>query len=172
MLIKAKTFTPNTFRNSHKQQHNLPYVTRDAHKARGNPTEDGMTREVRYMLFSNEELYKALTAALRAHNFELPMGFLRDLTIGTTGEPKIALTYVSDKGGDMTYRFENQEVLNALIAYCHHYHIPLPVKGAKTLEIKDGAIGLLSTLNFAADKLIPSDGRPSVGDDDSDSLKG
>ena len=115
-----------------------------------------MTKEVRYMLFSNEELYQALTLHLRSRNFELPKGFLKSIQIGETGMPVIALTYVCDKGGDLAFRFDNQEVLGALIGYCRHFHIPLPSKGAKTLEIKDGSIGLLSTMNFKTQTTSPS----------------
>lgn len=118
-----------------------------------------MTKEVRYMLFSNEELYQALTLHLRSRNFELPKGFLKSIQIGEAGMPAIALTYVCDKGGELAFRFDNQEVLAALIGYCHNYRIPLPSRGAKTLEIKDGSIGLLSTMNFKTQTNSPSGSR-------------
>ena len=118
-----------------------------------------MTKEVRYMLFSNEELYQALTLLLRARNFEMPKGFLKSIQIGEASVPVIALTYVCDKGGELAFRFDNHEVLGALIGYCHHFRIPLPSKGAKTLEIKDGSIGLLSTMNFKTKTSAPSGSR-------------
>jgi hypothetical protein len=118
-----------------------------------------MAKEVRYMLFSNEELYQALTLCLRSRSFELPKGFLKTIQIGETGTPAVALTYVCDKGGEIAFRFDNQEVLGALINYCHYFKIPLPSQGAKTLEIKDGSIGLLSTMNFKTRKSSPTGSR-------------
>lgn len=130
-----------------------------------------MPKEVRYLLFSNEELYQALTADVRARSQPLPKGFLKNIHIGTQDKPDIALVYVSDKGVESTIRFEDQEVLRALIVYCGYRRIPLSAKSIKTLEVKEGIVGLLCTLNFNTDKIAASGGKLSYQDEQSDRMK-
>jgi hypothetical protein len=130
-----------------------------------------MPKEVRYLLFSNEELYQALTADLRARAQPLPRGFLKNIHIGTPDKPDIALIFISDKGIESTYRFDDQDVLRALIVYCGYRRIPLSAKSIKTLEIRDGVVGLLCSLNFNNDKIAASGGKLSYQDEHSDRMK-
>jgi hypothetical protein len=129
-----------------------------------------MTKEIRYLLFSNEELYQALTASLRARDKPLPKGFLKSIRVGTTDKPQIALRYVSDNGAESTIAFEDQDVLSALIVYCRQNHIPLAAKATKALEIRGGAVGLFCTLNFKATKITTTDNKVSYGDEHSDAM--
>lgn len=104
-------------------------------------------KELRYLLFSNEELYHALLTWLRMRNSELSLGFLKRLTINNMGKPDITINYVNNKGVELVHRFDDQDVVSALILYCRENHIPLSARAAKSLEIHDGAIGLLCKLS-------------------------
>lgn len=108
-----------------------------------------MPKEVRYLLFSNEELYQALVADLREHAQSLPQGNLKNIHVGASDKPSIALVHVTEQGVESTIRFENHEVLRAMIAHCGARKIPLSAKAAKTLEFKDGTVGMLCTLNVS-----------------------
>jgi len=130
-----------------------------------------MPKEVRYLLFSNEELYQALVNDLRARQFPLPRGFLKSIALGKGEAIDVTLVYLTDKGSEMPIRFENQEVLRALIVYCGQRSIPMSAKAVKTLEIKDGMVGLLCTLNFERSQIAASNGKVSYEDRHSDSLK-
>lgn len=130
-----------------------------------------MPKEVRYLLFSNEELYQALTADLRARAHPLPKGYLKNLHVGPADNPDIALTFINDKNIESTIRFADQEVLRALIVYCGYRRIPLSAKSIKTLEIRDGVVGLLCTLNFNNDKIATTGGTVSYQDEQTDSLR-
>lgn len=104
-------------------------------------------KELRYLLFSNEELYLALLSWLRVRNAELSLAFLKRLTINNLGKPDITIDYVNNKGVELAHRFDDQDVVSALILYCRENHIPLSARAAKSLEIHDGAIGLLCKLS-------------------------
>ena len=104
-------------------------------------------KELRYLLFSNEELSLALLSWLRVRNSELSQGFLKRLTINNIGKPDITITYISNKGAEMLHRFDDQDVVSALILYCRENHIPLSARAAKSLEVHDGTIGLLCKLS-------------------------
>lgn len=130
-----------------------------------------MPKEVRYLLFSNEELYQALVADQRARAQPLPKGYLKQIHIGPADNPDIALTFVSDKGIESTIRFTESDVLRALIVYCGYRRIPLSAKSIKTLEIKDGIVGLLCTLNFNTNKIATTGSTVSYQDEQTDSLR-
>jgi hypothetical protein len=130
-----------------------------------------MPKEVRYLLFSNEELYQALVNDLRARSYPLPRGFLKNIVLGKGDAIDVTLIYVTDKGAEMPIVFENQEVLRSLIVYCGHRNIPLSAKAVKTIEIKDGMIGLLCALNFNRDQITASGDKLKYQDQHSDSLK-
>jgi hypothetical protein len=130
-----------------------------------------MPKEVRYLLFSNEELYQALTNDLRARSQPLPRGYLKNLRVGSPEHPDVLLTYVNDKNVESTIRFEEPEILRALIVYCGYRHIPLSAKSIKTVEVKDGVVGLLCKLNFNNDKVTAIGGTVSYGDEHSDRMK-
>jgi hypothetical protein len=130
-----------------------------------------MPKEVRYLLFSNEELYQALTADLRARAHPLPKGYLKHIHVGPADNPDIALTFINDKNIESTIRFADQDVLRALIVYCGYRRIPLSAKSIKKLEIKDGVVGLLCTLNFDTNKISATGGTVSYQDEQTDSLR-
>ena len=104
-------------------------------------------KELRYLLFSNEELYLALLSWLRVRNAELSLAFLKRLTINNLGKPDITIDYVNNKGIELAHRFDDQDVVSALILFCRENHIPLSARAAKSLEIHDGSIGLLCKLS-------------------------
>jgi hypothetical protein len=130
-----------------------------------------MPKEVRYMLFSNEELYQALTNDLRARAHPVPRGYLKNIQIGSPEHPNVTLVYVNDRSVESSIRFEEQEILRALIVYCGYCHIPLSAKSVKTVEVKDGAIGLLCKLNFNSDKVTTGGGKVSYQDEHSERMK-
>jgi len=125
-------------------------------------------KELRYLLFSNEELYLALTAALRARNSGMLRGFLKNLTIGDAGKPDISVSYVNDKGVEQVHRFDDQDVVSALIVYCRQNRIPLSAKAAKSLEMYDGTICLLCklTVKSTSDNKVLDSRLPFMNDHD------
>ena len=130
-----------------------------------------MTREVRYLMFSKEELYHALSGAWRVQGKKLPKGFLKDIRIGTTAKPEIALRYLSNEGAETLIEFEDQDVMAALLAYCKQSNIPMSAKATKSLEIKDGMVGMFCTLNFKISTITTENNKLSYSDQQTNSMK-
>jgi hypothetical protein len=130
-----------------------------------------MPKEVRYLMFSNEELYQALLANLRGRAQPMPKGFLKSIAVKSDEKQTVTLVFASQKGPQDVIIFEEQEVLRTLIGYCSQRHIPLSAKATKTIEVKDGTIGLMCTLNFNSDKITASGDKLSYQDAQTDSFK-
>ena len=138
-----------------------------------------MTREVRYLMFSEEELYLALTEALRVQGKKIPKGTLKRIHVGTTAKPDIALHYInnkgaetiSDQGAEIVIPFEDQDVMSALLLYCRQHNIPMSAKATKTIEIKDGTVGMFCTLNFKVTTMTSQDDKISYGDKQANGMK-
>jgi hypothetical protein len=107
-----------------------------------------MPQEIRYLLFSNEELYQALSAGSRAHGRPLPRGFLKSVVLGEATTIDVTLICVTDDGVEVPICFQQHHIISALIAYCGQRKIPMSAKAAKTLEIKNGQIALLCALGL------------------------
>jgi hypothetical protein len=128
-----------------------------------------MPKEVRYLIFSSEELYQALLISLQGR---APKGVLRGLAINNDPNQVVTLTYLNNKGSQELIRFDEQEVLRSLIVYCGRRHIPMSAKANKMLEVKDGAVGLMCTLNFEnSNKITASGDKLSYQDEKTDNFK-
>lgn len=125
-----------------------------------------MPKEVRYLLFSNEELYQALINDLRVRACPMPKGYLKKINLSRDDKFDVTLVYATDQGSDLAVRFEEADVLRALIAYCCSRHIPMAAKATKSVEVKDGLVGLLCTLNFNRDHIAVSGDKVSYQDGD------
>lgn len=107
-----------------------------------------MPQEIRYLLFSNEELYQALADGTRADGRPLPRGFLKSVVLDESTTIVVTLICVTDHGVEVPTCFQQDHIIRALIAYCGQRKIPMSAKAAKTLEIKNGQIALLCTLGL------------------------
>ena len=101
----------------------------------------------------------------------MPKGFLKDIRIGTTAKPEIALRYISNEGAETLIEFEDQDVMAALLAYCKQSNIPMSAKATKSLEIKDGMVGMFCTLNFKINTITNENDKLSYSDQQTNSMK-
>lgn len=107
-----------------------------------------MPQEIRYLLFSNTELFQALSDAARVDRRPLPTGFLKEVILGEAAPIDVTLVCVTDDGVEVPIRFEQHYVISALIGYCRQRRIPMCAQAVKTLEIKNRRIALLCTLGL------------------------
>ena len=107
-----------------------------------------MPQEIRYLLFSNAELYQALSAASRVDGRPLPRGFLKEVILGEAASIDVTLICVTDEGAEAPIRFEQHQIISSLIGYCRQRQIPMCAQAVKTLEIKNARIALLCTLGL------------------------
>jgi hypothetical protein len=113
------------------------------------PIEAAQLRELRFILFSDEEVVVALldhhaphwrrTQQIDVHKAQLqihpggPQAFGVTLTIRVGGTPQ-------------RRNIRGVDVLGALLAYCGRVRIPLPLRGQKELELMHGRLAMRITL--------------------------
>ncbi|HEY0523396.1 MAG TPA: hypothetical protein VGD08_08400 [Stellaceae bacterium] len=130
-----------------------------------------MPKEIRYLLFSAQEVQTAViefyrkrrggaAAAVPARRSAAAMepGLAIELCQRADGEP-FALLRVGPPGGrDAAAAIElaAPDLVSALILYCKDKRIPIPAGGYKSLEIVGDELGLLTTLR------VPQGARPRL----------
>lgn len=124
-----------------------------------------MAREVRYILFSDNEAIWALVQWRRGLGLAVGDGTVRSfVTHVSNGEPEALLSIEPGAGRrPEEHVFRADELRDALVGYCRFRGIPLPRDGAKEIEVTRGRIGLVVTLE-GADQAMPA-GRPRVPED-------
>ncbi|MFD1624914.1 hypothetical protein [Azospirillum griseum] len=105
-------------------------------------------RELRCLVFTEQEVVKAILDRRRRVNEPLPTGTVDKVTYedGDNVETKLAITH--DDGTRETLTLPETEVAAALVAHCMNRRIPLPVASDKMLYIINGALTLMITMNF------------------------
>ena len=102
-------------------------------------------KEVRTIIFSNEEVQLALTEHCKRRGKALPAGVVSAFT--SKADPiSVSLTLTNDKGLNASFDFSQVEVAASLIGYCLHRKIPLPAKAEKQLQIIANAFVLVVTM--------------------------
>ena len=102
-------------------------------------------KEVRTIIFSNEEVQLALTEHCRRRGKALPTGVVSRLVMKS--DPiSAALVLTNDAGGVVSLDFPQVEVAASLIGYCLHRKVPLPAKAEKQIQIIGNACVLVVTM--------------------------
>ena len=102
-----------------------------------------MPNETRSLSFSNNEAMGALTEYCASTKRELPKGGIKRLSFSNDSEIKVTAEF---DGGAPAIRFYEHEVAVALIMLCTKKGIPIPKRGAKSLQIGHDTIELLLSL--------------------------
>jgi hypothetical protein len=110
-----------------------------------------MPKEIRYLLFSTEEVLAALVEEATA----AAPGMARDdvsfsLQMGATAQGGVALR-VARRQRDGKLRparaLQDEEVLALLLRLCRRTRVPLPLRGVKRVELVGRCLALSVTLN-------------------------
>ena len=108
-----------------------------------------MISEVRYLLFDEQDLLRALIEYRKARNQPLPVGTIAEFKIQRKEPVTCTLSMHEDQAGKRTdIIFTNDIIRAALIAYCMYKNVPLPVKAEKDLQVFGGRVGMLISLNL------------------------
>jgi len=102
-----------------------------------------MPNETRALSFSNKEAIGALTDYCASTKRELPKGGIQRLSFSNESEIKVTAEF---DGGAPSIRFYEHEVAVALIMLCNKRGIPIPKRGAKSLQVGHDTIELLLSL--------------------------
>ena len=108
-----------------------------------------MPTEIRHIIFSSAEVLEAIARFFRQRGKPLPGGQVCEAGPADTlpNEPVIfrVVTAPNEPHATEPQRLDlfGAELTSALIGYCRHRDIPLPVKGSKSLERFGSRIGLI-----------------------------
>ena len=108
-----------------------------------------MISEVRYLLFDEHDLLRAMIDYRKSRNQPLPTGSIAEFKIQREQPVTCTLTMQEDRAGRKTeVIFANDAMRAALISYCMYKKVPLPVKADKDLQVFGKRIGMLISLNL------------------------
>ncbi|WP_339862900.1 hypothetical protein [Thalassospira alkalitolerans] len=99
-------------------------------------------RELRCIIFEENELIKALIGYRRRTGKPLPPGQVGKLEIDKTPEIIVRLNIIADHGGAIIVPTAGAELAAALIAYCIDVRVPVPASSKKSITIIDGHVAL------------------------------
>ena len=108
-----------------------------------------MISEVRYLLFDEQDLLRAMIEYRKSRNQPLPTGTIADFKIQRKQPVTCTLSMHEDQAGKKTDIIFTSDVMHAaLISYSLYKKIPLPVKAEKDLQVFGERVGLLISLNL------------------------
>ena len=107
-------------------------------------------KELRCLVFTDQEVVKAVLDRRRRMKEPLPNGTVGNVTYrtGQSGGVETDIQVTGDGGEDRTMTLHEAEVAAALVSYCMGRKIPLPVESDKLLYLINGALTLMITMNF------------------------
>ncbi len=110
-----------------------------------------MITEIRYILFQNDDLIRALVEYKKKRNEPMPAGSIIDFKIEVKKQIiRFILKIGLDKGDEkIDFIFQHQEIREALIMYCSYKKIPLPAKIPKNLRMVGDRVSLFIALNLS-----------------------
>ncbi len=112
-----------------------------------------MISEVRYLLFQDQDVLKALIEYRRSRNQPLPIGFVDAFKIQRKQPMTCTLSIHEDGAGKKAdIIFTNDVMRAALISYCMHKKVPLPARAEKKLCLFGERVGLLVSLNLSEEE--------------------
>lgn len=116
-------------------------------------------KELRCLVFTEQEVVKAVLDRRRKRREPLPEGTVRGVTYNAGASVETKIQVVDDYGKDCSMTLGEPEVAAALVGYCMGRKIPLPVDSDKSLYLINDALTLMITMNFnKPPRLVSEDG--------------
>jgi hypothetical protein len=110
-----------------------------------------MPTEIRHILFSNDEVIRAVVEYHRRAGAPLPSGSVIRLEV--LPEPvRCTLHLGLDGGARQAHWVDNQTLAACLIFFCINQRIPLPTKASKQLQMMNDKITLVVHKNAQTDR--------------------
>ncbi len=108
-----------------------------------------MISEVRYLLFEEQDLLRAMIEYRKSRNQPLPTGSIAEFKIHRKQPVTCTLSVHEDQAGKKTdIIFTNDVMRAALISYCMYKKVPLPARAEKDLQVFGSRVGMLISLNL------------------------
>ncbi|WP_448203569.1 hypothetical protein [Azospirillum sp. sgz302134] len=105
-------------------------------------------KELRCLVFTDQEVVKAVLDRRRRMREPLPSGTVGKVTYRTAQGVETRIQVTGDEGDDRSMVLHEAEVAAALVAYCMSRKVPLPVDSDKMLHLINDSLTLMITMNF------------------------
>ncbi|WP_448192402.1 hypothetical protein [Azospirillum sp. sgz301742] len=106
-------------------------------------------KELRCLVFTDQEVVKAILDRRRKMREPLPAGTVRGVTYSSDHEAiHTTIRVLDDYGVDQSMTIGTAEAAAALVGYCMGRKVPLPVDSDKCLHLINGGLTLMITMNF------------------------
>jgi hypothetical protein len=116
-----------------------------------------MLKEIRSILFSEQELEDALKLFNTAVQAILPTGRIISFRVSGNKETAVRVNVVAPKDGEVSeVVLASSHVAAAMLHYCIQNGIPVPRKAKKKIELIDGNLALTLTLESLKAVKVPA----------------
>lgn len=102
-----------------------------------------MPIEVRYVMFTQTEVVKAILEFKKRRGEAMPQGSIVKFGMEGTSEPSFIIEIKGDDGIVQTVSVDNKPLTAALVMFCINTKIPLPAKASKTLKVNGQKLALV-----------------------------
>ncbi len=115
-----------------------------------------MPQEVRYLMFSRQELCDAVMNLMASRGDRRTIVGPKVDLCGEDGMPSVTLFYSDLQSTERrSMLFHEHDLLSAAILYCREHRVQLPLKGQKRLEIMHERLALIVSMNLSAQSRSP-----------------
>ena len=109
-----------------------------------------MPKELRKLTFSAAELQAAVMDYCLRTNIPVPKANIEDVLVSDNPEETVTIQFMlTDPTESNEVKLGREQVAASLIRYCGLNSIPLPRSAQKVLQVSDGAISLMVSMDSA-----------------------
>jgi hypothetical protein len=106
-----------------------------------------LPREIRYIIFSDEEVERAVADLLTRLDRQFDPRHIRSTAISHASDGALVCVVMLDAAAPyLRLEVSEPDLMSALLLYCRNRNIPLPVKADKHLEITGGGFALVASI--------------------------
>ena len=109
-----------------------------------------MPKELRKLTFSSGELQAAVMDYCLRTKIPVPKANILDVLVSDDSEEIVTIQFMPIDDHTPEVKLGREQVAASLIRYCGLNSIPLPRSAQKVLQIQDGAISLMVSMDSAA----------------------
>ena len=110
-----------------------------------------MPKELRKLTFSTSELQASVMDYCLRTNIPVPKANIEDLVISENPEETVTIQFMPiDDSESNEVKLGREQVAASLIRYCGLNDVPLPRIAQKVLQVQDGAVSLMVSMDSAS----------------------
>ena len=115
-----------------------------------NGEERGLPKELRKLTFSAGELQAAVMDYCLRTKIPVPKANIQDLVLSDDPEETVTIQFMPTEGQISEVKLAREQVAASLIRFCGLNAIPLPRNAQKVLQVQNGALSLMISMDSAS----------------------